>query len=315
MGLSQSDFCNVICETLTLRADNPDRGTMARDIQDNENERSEVRNFSRREVLGLIGATAAASFVAGPGEESASAQTQNTSSRIIRIDAKPEAIAIDIKKTVVIVVDMQNDFGAKGGAVDLAGIDISGIRKAIAPIAKVVTSARHAGIKIVYLKMAFRPDLSDFGALDSPNRLKHLLLNVGKSIHAPDGRESRILIRDTWNTDIVDELKPQADDFVIYKHRYSGFYQTDLDPTLRKLGIQYLLITGCTTSVCVESTVRDAMFRDYSCLLLEDCMSQPTPPHGLPGSNHDASLVLAAFSFGWVSKSDQFMTALQAQPI
>jgi len=278
-------------------------------------ETTEVRYFRRREVLGLLGATAAASLVGGPGEEFASAQTQNTNSRIIRIDAKPEAVPINIKKAAVIVVDMQNDFGAEGGALDLAGIDISGIRKAIAPIAKVLTSARHAGIKIVYLKMAFRPDLSDFGAPDSPNRLKQLPLNVGKSIHAPDGRQSRILIRDTWNTDIVDELKPQADDFVIYKHRFSGFYQTDLDSSLKKLRIQHLIITGCTTSVCVESTVRDAMFRDYSCVLLEDCMSQPTPPHGLPGSNHDASLVLAASTFGWVSKSEQFMTALQAQPV
>jgi ureidoacrylate peracid hydrolase len=266
-------------------------------------------------VLGLLGATAAASLIGDPGEESASAQTQNTNSRIIRIDAKPEAVPINIKKAAVIVVDMQNDFGAEGGALDLAGIDISGIRKAIAPIAKVLTSARHAGIKIVYLKMAFRPDLSDLGAPDSPNRLKQLPLNVGKSIHAPDGRQSRILIRDTWNTDIVDELKPQADDFVIYKHRFSGFYQTDLDSSLKKLRIQHLIITGCTTSVCVESTVRDAMFRDYSCVLLEDCMSQPTPPQGLPGSNHDASLVLAASTFGWVSKSEQFMTALQAQPV
>jgi ureidoacrylate peracid hydrolase len=318
MGLSQSqsDFCTVIRETLTLRAHDPDRGAMARDIRDIGKERPEVRNISRREVLGLIGATAAASLVVGPGEEYATAeQTQSTSGRIVRIDAKPEAIAIDIKKTAVIVVDMQNDFGTKGGAIDLAGIDISGIRKVIAPIRNVLTSARHAGIKIVYLKMAFRPDLSDFGAPDSPNRLKHLPLNVGKSIRAPDGREGRILIRDTWNTDIVDELKPQADDFVIYKHRYSGFYQTDLHSTLKKLGIQYLLITGCTTSVCVESTVRDAMFRDYSCVLLEDCMSQPTPPRGLPGSNHEASLVLAAFSFGWVSKSEQFMTVLQVQPI
>ena len=266
-------------------------------------------------MLGLLGATAAASLIGDPGEESASAQTQNTNSRIIRIDAKPEAVPINIKKAAVIVVDMQNDFGAEGGALDLAGIDISGIRKAIAPIAKVLTSARHAGIKIVYLKMAFRPDLSDFGAPDSPNRLKQLPLNVGKSIHAPDGRQSRILIRDTWNTDIVAELKPQADDFVIYKHRFSGFYQTDLDSSLKKLRIQHLIITGCTTSVCVESTVRDAMFRDYSCVLLEDCMSQPTPPQGLPGSNHDASLVLAASTFGWVSKSEQFMTALQAQPV
>jgi ureidoacrylate peracid hydrolase len=286
---------------------------MARDITIAK-EAPEARNFSRRQVLGLIGATAAASFVAGPGEEFASTQAQNTSSRMVKIDAKPEAIAIDISKTAVIVVDMQNDFGSKGGMLDLAGIDISGIRKAIAPIARVLVLARHAGIKIVYLKMAFRPDLSDFGAPDSPNRLKHPPF-VGKSTHAPDGREGRVLIRDTWNTDIVDELKPHADDSVIYKHRFSGFYQTDLDATLRKLGIQYLIVAGCTTSVCVESTVRDAMFRDYSCVLLEDCMSQPTPPHGLPGQNHDASLVLAEAAFAWVSESEQFVTALQAQPI
>jgi ureidoacrylate peracid hydrolase len=314
MGLSQSEFCNVIRETLTFRTDDPDRGAMARDIQDIGKETPEGRNFSRREVLGLIGATAAASLVAGPGEESASAQAQNTNSRMVKIDAKPEAIAIDISKTAVIVVDMQNDFASRGGMLDLAGIDISGIRKAIVPIAKALISARRSGIKIVYLKMAFRPDLSDFGAPDSPNRLKHPPF-VGKSTHAPDGRESRILIRDTWNTDIVDELKPQGDDSVIYKHRYSGFYQTDLDATLRKLGIQYLIIAGCTTSVCVESTVRDAMFRDYSCLLLEDCMSQPTPPHGLPGTNHDASLVLAEAAFAWVSKSEQFVTVLQAQQV
>jgi ureidoacrylate peracid hydrolase len=314
MGLSQSEFCNVIRETLTFRTDDLDRGAMARDIHDIGKETPEGRTFSRREVLGLIGATAAASIVAGPGEESASAQAQNTNSRMVKIDAKPEAIAIDINRTAVIVVDMQNDFGSKGGMFDLAGIDISGIRKAIAPIAKVLISARHSGIKIVYLKMAFRPDLSDFGAPDSPIRLKHPPF-VGKSTHAPDGRASRVLIRDTWNTDIVDELKPQADDSVIYKHRYSGFYQTDLDATLRKLGIQYLIIAGCTTSVCVESTVRDAMFRDYACVLLEDCMSQPTPPHGLPGTNHDASLVLAEAAFAWVSKSEQFVTVLQAQQV
>jgi ureidoacrylate peracid hydrolase len=288
--------------------------------RDMEKETQEARNLSRRQVLGLIGATAAASLVGGAGEQSASAEqtsapTQNKDSRVVRIDAKPEPTAIDIAKTAVIVVDMQNDFGAKGGMFDLAGIDISGIRKAIGPTANVLVSARQAGIKIVYLKMAFRPDLSDLGAPDSPNRLRHLPFGVGKSIHAPDGRESRILIRDTWDTDIVDELKPQADDVVIYKHRFSGFYQTDLDSTLKKLGIQHLIITGCTTSVCVESTVRDAMFRDYSCVLLEDCMSQPTLPPSLRGSNHDASLVLAEVFFGWVSQSEKFMTALQAQPI
>ena len=126
--------------------------------------------------------------------------------------------------------------------------------------------------------------------------------------------ESRILIRDTWNTDIVPELKPRNDDVVIYKHRFSGFYQTDLDATLTRLGVKYLIVTGCTTSVCVESTVRDAMFRDYACVLLADCTGEPIG-HGLPRSNHEASLLVVQTLFGWVSDSAEFIKALEVQPV
>ena len=280
-----------------------------------ENEGPETRNLSRREILGLIGATAAASLVGGAGQQSASAEqvsksTQNPK-RVARVEAKPEPIAVDIGQTAVIVVDMQNDFCSKGGLLDRAGLDFSMIQRAVGPTAKVLTSARQAGLKIVYLKMGFRPDLSDLGVSDSPNRVRHLRFGVGKTVRAPDGSESRILIRDTWNTDILSDLKPQPDDVVLYKHRFSGFYQTDLDATLKHLGVKYLVVTGCTTSVCVESTVRDAMFRDYSCVLLADCMGEPIGS-GLPRSNHEASLLVIQETFGWVSDSNQFMRALEA---
>src|SRR2546429_9044524 len=88
-------ICN--CEATTVRTNNAEEGAMKRDT---ENETPETRNLSRREVLGLIGATAAASLVGGAGEQSASAQqtsapTQNMRSRIVKLDAKPEPIAID----------------------------------------------------------------------------------------------------------------------------------------------------------------------------------------------------------------------------
>ena len=232
-------------------------------------------------------------------------------SRVVSIAAKPEPIVIDTARTAVIVVDMQNDFGAKGGLLDHAGVDISGIQKVIGPTAKVLGAARHADIKIIYLKMGYRPDLSDLGAPDSPNRVRELQFGVGKTMRTPDGREGRFLIRDTWNTDIVTELKPHRDDVIIYKHRFSGFYQTDLDARLKQLGITHLIITGCTTSVCVESTVRDAMFRDYSCVLLSDCMSEPFVGYGLPRSNHEASLLVIQMKFGWVSGADEFIKALK----
>src|SRR5712664_1172052 len=155
-------------ETTTVGTNNSEDGAMKRNVE----KETPDRNLSRPYVIGLIGATAAASPVGGASEQYASAEQtsapdQSKNSRIVRIDAEPEPTAIDIAKTAVIVVDMQNDFGAKGGMFDLAGIDISGIQKAIGPTARVLVSARRAGIKIVYLKMAFRSDLSDLGAPDS----------------------------------------------------------------------------------------------------------------------------------------------------
>jgi ureidoacrylate peracid hydrolase len=229
--------------------------------------------------------------------------------RKMTLEARPSPLTFDPTETVIIVVDMQNDFGTKGGMFDRAGIDISMIQRAVAPTARVLAAARKAGLKVVYLKMAYKPDLSDLGTAGSPNRKLHEQVQVGTKMHAPNGAESRILVRDTWNTDIVNELKPEPADTIIYKNRFSGFYETELDNKLRAMGARYLIVTGCTTSVCVESTIRDAMFRDYSPVLLEDCTAEPVG-FGLPRSNHEASLLLIQMMLGWVSSSDQFVKTL-----
>jgi ureidoacrylate peracid hydrolase len=231
--------------------------------------------------------------------------------RRVTIDARPEPITVDTATSAVIVVDMQNDFGSKDGMFDRAGIDISGIQRAVPPTARVLDAARNAGIKVFYLKMAYQADLSDLGAADSVNRVRHLRLGVGQHVAAPNGAPSRILVRDTWNSEILDDLAPHRDDVVLYKSRFSGFYNTDLDERLGALGVRHLIVTGCTTSICVESTVRDAMFRDYLCVLLADCMSEPIG-HALTRSNHDASLLATEALLGWVADSNRFVKALQA---
>lgn len=226
------------------------------------------------------------------------------------IDAKPQPVSIDPAKAAVLDVDMQNDFGSKGGMFDRAGIDISGIQQAVDPTARVVAAARNLSVPVVYLKMGYYSDLSDLGASDAPNRIRHLqIFGVGERIAAPDGSESGILIRDTWGTDIVDDLKPEAGDVVLYKTRFSGFYETELDSVLRAAGIKHLIVTGCTTSVCVESTIRDAFFRDYHCILLTDCTSEPIA-WDASRSNHDASITLVQILFGWTSTSAHFLKAI-----
>jgi ureidoacrylate peracid hydrolase len=226
----------------------------------------------------------------------------------LTVAARPAPVELIPAQTAVIVVDMQNDFGSDGGMFALAGIDIAPIRAVIAPTAKVLDAARSRGFKVVYLKMAFRADLSD-AVSNSPTWRKHIPLQAGKQITAPNGQPSRILIRDTWNTEIVDELAPEADDAVVYKHRFSGFFETELDRMLRELHITTLVFAGATTSVCVDSTVRDAMFRDYTCLLLEDCMAEPIGA-GLSRSNHEASLLVFEILFGSIADSDTFRNAI-----
>ncbi|MFN2530059.1 MAG: cysteine hydrolase [Pyrinomonadaceae bacterium] len=284
--------------------------------------KKEIQELSRRQMLGAmaissLGGIAKGSLVKKPKE--ANPLVPDRKNRVVTFNSQVSRdgqrsvmvpVSIDVAKTVIIVCDMQNDFGAKGGMFDRAGVDISMIQKAVGPTAKVLASARSAAVKIVYLKMGFRPDLSDLGASDSVNRVRHLEgFKVGESVRAPDGRENRTLIRDNWGTDIVPELKPKADDVIIYKHRFSGFYQTELDATLKTLGAKHLIFTGCTTSVCVESTIRDAMFRDYLPVLLSDCAGEPIG-YSFPRNNHEASLLVIKTLLGWVSGSEEFIKAL-----
>jgi len=148
--------------------------------------------------------------------------------------------------------------------------------------------------------MGFQPDLSDLGAEDVPNGFLFLHLGV------KDG----VLARDQWGTDILDELRPEDGEPVIYKTRFSAFYRTDLDEFLRSFGAKHLIITGCTTSICVESTIRDAFFRDYHCILLQDCAAEPMG-RNLSRSNHEATVLLVERIFGSVSNSTNLINAIE----
>lgn len=227
----------------------------------------------------------------------------------ITIDARHEPVTAVPTRTAVIVVDMQNDFSTAGGMFERAGIDISGIRAAIEPTGRLIDAARSAGMRIVYLKMGFLADLSDSGAPNAPNWRKHSLFNVGQNVTAPDGTASRILIRDTWNSAIIDELTPHPGDLVVWKHRFSGFFETALHHLLQADGIDTLLFVGATTSICVESTVRDAMYRDYHCMIIEDCVAEPIG-QDLPRSSHDASLLALQLLFGSITNSVAVHNAL-----
>lgn len=219
----------------------------------------------------------------------------------VELNASPAPVSVDPARTALIVIDMQNAFGSAGGMFDKAGIDITGIQNAVGPTGAAIQAARRAGIKVVWMKMGFEADLSDLGAEDVPNGF--LLLHLG----VKDG----VLARDTWATDIVEGLQPTDSEPVIYKTRFSAFYRTDLDELLRSWGVKYLIVAGCTTSICVESTIRDAFFRDYHCILLEDCAAEPLG-RNLSRSSHESTVFLVERVFGSVSSSANFSQALES---
>jgi ureidoacrylate peracid hydrolase len=262
------------------------------------------RQIVRRELLasgaGLVMAAAApASGAANPTDRA----------DVVTVAARPEAFDFTPRRAAVLVIDMQNDFASPGGMFDRAGIDIGKVRQAVGPTARVLSGARAHGMPVVYLKMGFLPDLSDAGGPTSPNWIKHSPLGAGRASRAPDGRPSRVLVRDTWNTEIIEALAPHPGDLQVWKHRFSGFFETDLHGLLQARRLDTLVVAGATTSVCVESTLRDAMFHDYRCLLLSDCTAEPIGD-AAPRSNYAASLLTIETLFGWVSDSAGFAAAL-----
>ena len=88
------------------------------------------------------------------------------------IAARPEPVGFDTGRTAVMVIDMQHDFGSRGGMFDLAGLDIGPIARLVEPISRVLDAARNAGLFIVYTRQEHNADLSDAGSEDAPHRIK-----------------------------------------------------------------------------------------------------------------------------------------------
>jgi ureidoacrylate peracid hydrolase len=222
-----------------------------------------------------------------------------------KLDAKPNPLEVDFNKSAIVVVDMQNAFASKGGMLDIAGVDITDAPRVIRTIRSVLETARQNAVVAVYLRMAYKPDLSDSGGPNSPNFHKELAMTLMCSRPELKGK---VLTEGTWDAEIVEELTPQPADLVITKTRYSGFAGTPLDSQLRMRGIQYLFFAGIATNVCVESTLRDAYFHDYWPILLRDATMPAGPP-----SAHEATLFNIESFFGWTITSEELLSHLRPE--
>ena len=219
------------------------------------------------------------------------------------LEAKPEPLEVDLARSAVVVVDMQNAFATKGGLLDIAGQDLTAAPAVVGAIGALLDVARPAGVPIVYLQMGYKPDLSNAGGPHSPNCYKELSMRL---MRARPELSGKLVTEGGWDFEIVPQLAPHPEDLVIVKTRYSGFAGTTLDSQLRVRGIQFLFFTGIATNVCVESTLRDAYFHDYWPILLPDC----TMPAG-PAKAQEATIFNVESFFGWTIPSGNLSQAIQ----
>ena len=218
------------------------------------------------------------------------------------VPARPEPVSIDLARTAVIVVDMQNAFVSPGGMFDEAGYDISGAPACIANNARLLPALRAAGVKIVYLKMSYTADYSDSGGPGSPNYHKELGLVL---MQAKPENWGKYVTEDTWDEEVVEEIAPQPGDIVVRKQRYSGFAGTNLDMILKTHGIRYCLYTGVATNVCVQFTLVHGYLLDYWPVLVADACSNSGPRHNQTATEWNVENAL-----GWVTTTSEVLAAV-----
>jgi nicotinamidase-related amidase len=192
---------------------------------------------------------------------------------------------VDPGNAALVLVDMQRDFLDEDGAFGRLGVDLSMYPVMRPRLAALLAAARKAGVVVVHVQMTTLPGR----ASDSPAQLRFNLL-MHSSVRA-GGPALRYTEFGTAGREFVEEFQPLPGEFVVPKWRSSAFHGTSLDLLLRSNAIKTVVLTGCTTEGCVESTARDALFSDYYVVVVEDCVASDDR------RQHEASLLLMRHRF------------------
>lgn len=188
-------------------------------------------------------------------------------------------LILNPKKSALLVIDMQNDFlNPKSPAYT------ENAKYIIPNLKKLIKTARRNKIPVIFTAHCHQDPKIDGGMTAE---------------WWPEIRNRSTLVAGSKGAEIIDELKPLNKEKIIYKHRYSAFYNTDLEIYLRGLGVTDLIITGIMTGICVESTARDAFFRDFRVFVVGDATAAGEQ------KLHINSLKILAYAFAYITTTDE----------
>lgn len=229
--------------------------------------------------------------------------TRRWESRTVRIEATPQRLTIDLERTAILVIDMQNDFCSPGGWLHSIGADIAPAQSPVLPLSHLLPQLRAAHVPVLWVNWGNRADRLNL----SPSIL-HVYNPNGDGSGLGDivpGGNSRTLEKGSWGASVVSDLSIAPQDIQIDKYRMSGFWDTPLDSVLRNLATTTLLFAGVNADQCVMATLQDANSLGYDCILLEDCTATTSPDFCM-----EATLYNVRQCFGFVSQSQHVLQGI-----
>jgi ureidoacrylate peracid hydrolase len=213
---------------------------------------------------------------------------------------------VDLARAALVIVDMQNDFLHPDGWFPCCGSDPAPARALVPRLNALSAACRAAGLSVVWVNWGVRADCANLSpGLIAKGRLHGRRPGYGEP--SPSG-QGAILVRDQWGAAVADDLVVGPDDLVVHKHRFSGFWDNELDSVLRNRDVTTLILAGINTDRCVFATLTDASFLGYDCILLIDAVATSSPAYVT-----DAIRYLVELLYGAVATSAALTAALGAE--
>ena len=222
------------------------------------------------------------------------AQTGGSGAKAVEDAAK--ALTDRFNRPALLIVDMQNDFVRVG-----APMEVPDARATIAQHKKLIAFCRKAGIPVIYTRFLSGPHPTLVWNWSPKLAPPVMACRKGHNRYYEDIKKS------VDCADIIEEIYPEHGDPIIDKFGYGAFYSTNLDNTLRSLGVESLILTGTVTQICVEETGREAFHHGYKTTLITDAVSSFMP------DLHAAAIKNFGMKFGWTMNTDQVLKELSTR--
>ncbi|KAK9381009.1 Isochorismatase-like protein [Kockiozyma suomiensis] len=213
--------------------------------------------------------------------------------RVIRTNAEPKPVQFDLSRTALIVVDMQNDFLHPEGWFPARGSSADPILHCIPVVEKLTKLCRSNDVKVIWVNWGVRDDVANLPHGVVQRGTAYDTKFPGYAEPSTTGK-GKILVKGDFGSKTIEQLTVAPEDLTIHKHRLSGFWDNELDAVLRKLGVTTLLLAGVNTDRCVFSTLQDASFIGYDCIMVDDACGTPSPEYVIKAIKYLTNMLYGA---------------------